>query len=87
MRKTTMQAAKSILTPKQLQAFDESFDSLLNELRTTGKIDLSSFTNIVGRPPIIPQSPDTDAMLEAWEDRATYSKKIMQLENLISSEL
>lgn len=87
MRNTTKAEAKKILTPKQLKAFEETFDELTNELQHTGTISLDSFIKIIGRPPVIPQSPDTDAMLEAWEERAVYSRKIIQLENLISTEL
>ena len=87
MRNTTKAEAKKILTPKQLQAFEETFDELINELRNTGTIQLSSFTPVLGRVPVIPQSPDMDAMLDGWNDQAEYSKKVIQLENLITSEI
>lgn len=86
MTDKTKKTAQLILTPSQFKAFEECFDNLVDEFRTNGKLDLSSFTKILGNPPTIPHSPDMDARLEAFEERALYGSKLEKLDSLIKLE-
>lgn len=75
--------ATNILTPEEVQLFEENFDKLQKEYKSKGSLSLDSLIPILGRPPIIPQSPDMDAMLEAWNDKAEYGRKFQKIEELL----
>lgn len=75
---------RNILTPTEVKLFEEHFPNLRQEYKQTGKISLDSLIPIIGRPPIIPQSHDMDAMLEAMDARALYGVKAAQIENRVS---
>lgn len=57
-----------------------AFNKRLKELvlqysRNNNTLKLDYLIPILGNCPVIPDSPDTDARLEAFEDRVTYTKK------------
>lgn len=59
------------------------FFAMYENYTSTGKI----FTpkDILGEPPIIPDSPDSDARLEAFEEHSKYFEKYKEMENLINA--
>lgn len=68
----------------QIEELEESeniaFNKRLKELvlhysRNGNTLKLEYLIPILGNYPVIPDSPDTDARLEAFEDRVTYTKK------------
>lgn len=78
-------AKKSItktLTPKETRLLEENLDSLVSEYKDKGLV-LESFIPIIGNPPRIPDSPDMDARLEAYEARAEYGRKLEEIEKLL----
>lgn len=87
MTESTKVLASQFLAPKEFEAFESSFDSLIEEYRNSGTLKLDSLVPILGKPPIIPQSPDTDAMLEAYDEKAIYGHKIKEIESLLKLEL
>ena len=63
--------------------FFENLDAAVDEFNKNGKLCFSTLSNIVGPAPCIPMSPDTDAMLEAYDESARYADKILNIENKI----
>ena len=62
----------------------ENWENLIEEYREKGKLSLSSIIPIIGTPPIISTSSDTDAMLEAYEEKAQYGHICIVLDSIIS---
>lgn len=62
----------------------ENWENLIEEYREKGKLSLSSIIPIIGTPPIISTSSDTDAMLEAYEGKAQYGHMCIVLDSIIS---
>lgn len=60
---------------------DIRFVELRTRYLTTGK--LFNPKDILGEPPRIPDSPDMDARLEAYEEYAEYSKQYQVLDEKI----
>jgi len=56
------------------QKLYDNRDDLAAEYREKGTLTLDSIIKVLGNPPRIPNSPDTDAMLEAWEEKAEYGR-------------
>lgn len=77
----------NILTSTEFEAFNNSLDNLLKEYEKTSKLTIELLIPILGNPPRIPQSPDMDAMLEAYEDRAKYGEKANSIEKYLSCHL
>lgn len=75
----------NILTSTEFEAFTTSLDSLLEEYHKTSKLTIELLVPILGNPPRIPQSPDMDAMLEAYEERAEYGRKANSIEEYLVS--
>ncbi len=65
-----------------LDPIDIQFAKLRTKYLATGKL----FTpkDILGEPPVIPDSPDMDARLEAYEEYAEYSRQYQILEEKIN---
>ena len=61
-----------------------NWKNLVEEYREKGTLSLSSITEIIGKPPVIPMSPDTDAMLEAYNEKAQYGHMCFVLDSIIS---
>lgn len=74
----------NMLTPVEVELLKENFSTLEKEYQQTGTISLDSLFPILGRPPIIPQSSDMDARLEAMDARALYGNKAAQIESCFS---
>lgn len=62
------------LSSPALQSFINNINDFTKEYREKGSLTLESIIKVLGNPPRIPNSPDTDAMLEAWEERAEYGR-------------
>lgn len=58
-------------------------DELCEEFNQKNALSIESLTKILGRPPVIPDSPDTDAMLDAYTARAEYGRKAKFIEDFI----
>lgn len=80
----TISKLATILTPVEFEAFTLVSKSLIEEYRKSSKLTLELLVPILGNPPKIPQSPDMDAMLEEYEDRAQYGKKAESIEQYLS---
>lgn len=78
---------RNILTSTEFEAFNTSLPSLLKEYKKASTLNIELLKPILGNPPGIPHSPDMDAMLEAYEDRAKYGKKANSIENYLSCQL
>lgn len=61
-----------------------NWENLLTEYREKGTLSLDSVISIIGKPPVIPMSPDTDALLEAYNERAQYGHMCFALTCIIS---
>lgn len=61
-----------------------NWDNLLDEFRNNGSLSIKSISNIIGKPPMVPNSPDMDTMLEAYDERAEYGNKCIALDSIIS---
>lgn len=76
-----------ILTPDEFHSFENSLCSLIQEYRNNGSLNLTTLIPILGKAPNIPQSPDMDTMLEAYEEMAEYSKKSQAILNFLAYEV
>ena len=56
---------------------------LIVEYVKIGYLTYPTISQVFGPAPAIPDSPDTDARLEAWEDQVEYSTKIQRAEDYI----
>ena len=61
-----------------------NWETLITEYRDKGSLSLDSIISIIGKPPVIPMSPDTDAMLEAYNEKAQYGHMCFVLDSIIS---
>ncbi len=81
---TTKVNATNYLSPEEAQSLENSLDNLLESYRlNNNSLNLEWITPILGTPPTIPNSPDLDAMLDAWEDRAEYGRKVEFIERVL----
>ena len=62
-------------------------DKLCEEYQKNSTLSLDSLSKLLGKPPIIPQSPDTDAMLDAYTARADYGSKCIAIEKFVEEYL
>ena len=62
---------------------------LIEEFVRLGNLTYDTISRVFGPAPRIPDSPDMDARMDAWNDQAEYSSRIQRCEehikNLISS--
>lgn len=75
-------ATQTYINPIAVRFF-EFLDSCANELQENGKLTFSSIEKILGKPPVIPASPDMDARLEAYEELTQYSNRVLDIESKI----
>lgn len=73
------------LTHEEERLLAENLDSLVCQYKEKGLV-LESLFPIIGKPPIIPPSPFTDVMMEAFEARAEYGHKAQEIENILSQK-
>lgn len=78
-------AERNILTPKEVELLEENFYLLVEDYKQNGSITLSSIIPILGRPPILTNTHDMDAMLEAMDARAEYGNKMQKIEQIFLS--
>ncbi len=78
---------RNILTSTEFEAFNSSLATLFEEYKKASTLTIELLKPILGNPPRIPQSPDMDAMLEAYEERANYGKKANSIEEYLSCQL
>ena len=76
-------AVFTVLTPEECLLLRQSLNDLRTEYKEKKSLELSSLTSILGQPPVIPNTHDTDAMLEAADDKAKYGEKVKSIENFI----
>ena len=60
--------------------FFELYDSMRKAYLETEVVPAESIREIIGNPPVIPDSPDTDARLEAYDDLAAYNRMYANIE-------
>lgn len=60
-----------------------NWDNLIDEFRNNQSLSIESVSKIIGKPPVIPDSPDMDTMLEAYEQRAEYGNMCFILDSII----
>lgn len=61
--------------------FFEVLDSAADEFNQNGKLTFSTIEKIIGKPPVIPNSPDMDARMDAWNETAQYSDRVLDIES------
>lgn len=81
----TTTAATQVYTNPIARRFFNFLDSASDEFRQNGKLTFSTIEKIVGRAPVIPDSPDMDARMEAYDDLTQYSTKVLDIESKIST--
>jgi len=64
---------KELSTPA-VTKFCDNINDFKKEYQENGTLKLDSIIKVLGNPPRIPNSPDTDAMMEAWEEKAEYGR-------------
>lgn len=72
------------LSPEQTLLLEEKLDDLLIEYKEKGLV-LESLIPIIGKPPVIPDSPETDTGLEAYEAKIEYVKKLKEIEQILKA--
>lgn len=77
----------NILTPEQIQLFEDNIEKLQEEYKIKGSLSLDSLIPILGTPPKLIDSPDNDARDLAFEMCAEYGCKCLKIENLISMSI
>lgn len=65
--------------------FFENLEQLASELTQTGKISFSSMVEIIGKEPVIVDSPDNDARLEAYEEIIQFHTQASNIASLIET--
>ncbi len=60
--------------------FFQYLDEYANHLNNHTKLTFPMIEKIVGKPPVIPDSPDMDARLEAYDELSDYSSHILDIE-------
>lgn len=60
--------------------FFQCLDECANYFNDHGKLTFPMIEKIVGKPPVIPDSPDMDARLEAYDELSDYSSHILDIE-------
>lgn len=84
----TAQRGSNLLTPTEVQLFEENFDQLLEDFKSNhNSLSLESLIPILGRPPVLSDSSDNDTRDLAYEERAEYGRKCQQIEELLKSSL
>ena len=58
-------------------------DELCEDIKQDNTLSIESLSKILGRPPVIPDSPDTDAMLDAYDAKAEYGRKAEFIEDFV----
>lgn len=61
--------------------FFENLDAATEEFSQNGKLSFPIIEKILGKPPVIPDSPDMDARLEAYEELTQYSTQALNIES------
>ena len=79
----TVTAATQVYTNPIASKFFNLLDSASDEFKENGKLTFSTIEKILGKPPVIPDSPYMDARLEAYEDLTQYSTKVLDIESKI----
>lgn len=85
--KEEIDSVSGVLTPTQLTSLYVHSEELISQYKSKGSFELSTLIPIIGIPPIIPQSPDMDAMLETWNVQAEYGKKVAYIEQYLTSKI
>lgn len=80
-------AKANSLTPTEVKLFEENLATLKEDYKQNNMLPLSSLFPILGRPPIIPNSTDVDAMLDGYNARAEYGHKVKQIEQALVQSL
>lgn len=60
--------------------FFDSLESVASEIKSSGKLKYESIASIIGDAPTIPDSPDMDARLEAFDELASYADMVLNVE-------
>lgn len=58
-----------------------NIDPLIKEFVNKREFSYETISSVFGPAPKIPDSPDTDARLEAWEAQAEYCTRIQRMED------
>lgn len=65
--------------------FFENLEPAKEEFQQNGKLTCPIIETILGKPPVVPSSPDMDARLEAFEELSKYSDKALDIESKLLS--
>lgn len=76
----------TLLTPEEGCLFDEYLEYLCYKYEEEETLPLECVIPILGKPPVIPHTHDTDAVIEAAEDKARYAEKVRSIENFLKYE-
>ncbi len=88
MFNTTKVSTTNILSYEELQKLGASMSELLEKYRNNNKVlKLAWVIPILGRPPVIPDSPDTDARNDAYDDLVEYNRKKDFIEDILKEKL
>lgn len=60
--------------------FFDNLDVAAKDFSENGKLSFPIIEKILGKPPIIPSSPDMDARLEAYGELTQYSTQVLNIE-------
>lgn len=73
--------------PDEIAArLEENIAALTTEYLLEGRLSIKSIEPIIGyKQPIIPDSPDMDAMMDAWEEKAAYANLVIIIDNTVRS--
>lgn len=60
--------------------FFDCLDLAVEDFKQNGKLTFPTIEKILGKPPVIPDSPDMDARMEAYEELSKYSNQVLNIE-------
>lgn len=66
--------------------FFDNINIAKKEFDETGKISSEMIEKIIGKEPVIPDSPDNDARMEAFEEKVAYIRRKNMIEACIKRE-
>ena len=58
---------------------------LVEEFVKEGNFTYDTISQVFGSAPVIPDSPDMDTRLDAWNEKAAYASKIQRCEAYVRS--
>jgi len=80
---TTISTPETSFANPIASRFFEHLDAAAEEIRQNGKLSSFMIEKILGKAPVVSDSPDNDARMEAYEELALYSTRVLNIEEKV----